>query len=60
MTQAKEGSKVKVHYVGTLTDGTEFDNSRAREEGLGFTIGDGQLIKGFSVRKDGRKKKYTR
>tara|TARA_R110000851_G_scaffold48370_20_gene117058 strand:+ start:1014 stop:1448 length:435 start_codon:yes stop_codon:yes gene_type:complete len=48
MTQAKEGSKVKVHYVGTLTDGTEFDNSRAREEGLGFTIGDGQLIKGFS------------
>jgi FKBP-type peptidyl-prolyl cis-trans isomerase 2 len=48
MSKAKEGSKVKVHYVGTLTDGTEFDNSRNREEGLEFTIDDGQLIKGFN------------
>jgi peptidylprolyl isomerase len=47
MSKAKEGSKVKVHYVGTLTDGTEFDNSRNRE-GLEFTIDDGQLIKGFN------------
>ena len=48
MSKAKEGSKVKVHYVGTLTDGTEFDNSRNREEGLEFTIDDGQFIKGFN------------
>ena len=48
MSQAKKGSKVKVHYVGTLTDGTEFDNSRNREQGLEFTIDDGQLIKGFN------------
>ena len=48
MSQAKEGSKVKVHYIGTLTDGTEFDNSRNRDKGLEFTIDDGQLIKGFN------------
>ena len=48
MSQAKKGSKVKVHYVGTLTDGTEFDNSRNRDKGLEFTIDDGQLIKGFN------------
>ena len=27
----KLGSKVKVHYIGTLKDGTEFDNSITRE-----------------------------
>ena len=36
MTKLKKGDKVKVHYVGTLKDGSEFDNSRQREQTLEF------------------------
>ena len=46
MTQAKKENKVTVHYTGTLADGSEFDSTR-EAEALAFTIGDGQLIKGF-------------
>lgn len=50
MDKVKEGDNVKVHYIGRLMDGTEFDNSRTRNEGAGlnFTIGDGKLLKGFN------------
>ena len=47
MNKAKSGNTVSVHYVGTFADGTEFDNSRQRQQPLSFTIGAGQLIKGF-------------
>jgi len=46
MTQAKEGDSVKIHYTGSLDDGTVFDSSAGREP-LGFTIGDGKVIPGF-------------
>ncbi len=46
MTQAKKDNKVTVHYTGTLADGSEFDSTR-EAEALEFTLGDGQLIKGF-------------
>jgi peptidylprolyl isomerase len=46
MSEAKQGDTVKVHYTGTLGDGTIFDLSNGREP-LQFTLGKGQLIKGF-------------
>jgi FKBP-type peptidyl-prolyl cis-trans isomerase 2 len=46
MEKAKGGNTVKVHYTGKLDDGTVFDSSRERGP-LEFTIGKGQLIKGF-------------
>ena len=48
MTKIKTGDTVKVHYIGTLKDGSQFDNSRDRGDGLQFTIDDGQLLKGFN------------
>lgn len=44
--QAKQGDVVRVHYTGRLTDGTQFDSSEGREP-LEFTVGAGQMIKGF-------------
>jgi FKBP-type peptidyl-prolyl cis-trans isomerase 2 len=44
--EAKTGDTVKVHYTGTLADGTEFDSSRGQEP-LEFTLGQGQIISGF-------------
>lgn len=46
--QVQNGSTVDVHYVGTLSDGTEFDNSRTRGQPLSFTVGSGQMISGFN------------
>ena len=46
MQKAKQGDKVKVHYTGTLTNGEQFDSSKGREP-LEFTVGAGQMIKGF-------------
>ena len=43
-----KGDRVEIHYVGTLeSDGTQFDSSRERGTPLPFTVGQGQMIKGF-------------
>ncbi|KAF2437058.1 hypothetical protein EJ08DRAFT_11575 [Tothia fuscella] len=42
------GDKIEVHYRGTLeSDGTEFDASYNRGTPLSFTVGKGQVIKGW-------------
>jgi len=43
----KSGQTVSVHYVGTLTNGTEFDSSRKRGKPFQFRIGAGEVIKGW-------------
>jgi peptidylprolyl isomerase len=46
--QAKKGNAVEVHYTGKLEDGSIFDTSVSRAP-LGFTLGDGNMIKGFDT-----------
>ncbi|MEW6674329.1 MAG: peptidylprolyl isomerase [Thermodesulfobacteriota bacterium] len=46
MPAAKAGDKVKVHYTGTLDDGTCFDSSLKRAP-IEFTIGKGMLLPAF-------------
>lgn len=46
MSEVKSGDKVRIHYKGTLTDGTVFDSSEGRDP-LEFTVGAGQVIVGM-------------
>lgn len=58
-----KGDEVVAHYVGTLEDGTKFDSSRDRNDPFKFTIGQGQVIRGwdegFATMKQGEKAMLT-
>lgn len=48
--EAKAGDSVRVHYVGTLMDGTEFDASKKHgDTGFTFPLGAGRVIKGWDL-----------
>ena len=46
MKQAQDGDTVRIHYTGTLDDGTQFDSSADREP-IEFTLGSKSVIPGF-------------
>jgi len=46
MTTVKTGDTVRIHYTGTLQDGSRFDSSEGRDP-LEFTVGSGQIIPGL-------------
>ncbi|TCO72810.1 FKBP-type peptidyl-prolyl cis-trans isomerase [Rhodovulum euryhalinum] len=48
MTKVKPGDKVRIHYTGTLADGTTFDTSEGRAP-LEFTVGSGEIIPGLDA-----------
>jgi peptidylprolyl isomerase len=52
MSAAKSGDTVRIHYTGTLADGSTFDSSAGRDP-LEFTLGSGQVVPGFDKAVDG-------
>ncbi|XP_058678434.1 peptidyl-prolyl cis-trans isomerase FKBP2 isoform X1 [Ammospiza caudacuta] len=45
--RSRRGDVLTLHYTGTLEDGTPFDSSLSREQPFVFSLGTGQVIKGW-------------
>ena len=48
MAEIKDGDTVRIHYTGTLKDGSTFDSSEGRDP-LEFVVGAGHIIKGLDA-----------
>jgi peptidylprolyl isomerase len=63
MRTVEVGNNVKIHYVGTLTDGTEFDSSRVRGTPIAFVAGESRLLPAFENQvvgmQEGESKSFT-
>ena len=61
--EAKANDKITVHYTGWIKDGDKFDSSLDRDQAFIFTLGVGQVIKGWDEgmlgAKVGEKRKLT-
>ncbi|KAE8607435.1 hypothetical protein XENTR_v10011186 [Xenopus tropicalis] len=47
LVKSRKGDTLHMHYTGKLEDGTEFDSSIPRNQAFTFTLGTGQVIKGW-------------
>lgn len=52
---ASAGQRVSVHYTGWLTDGSKFDSSLDRDAPFAFSLGAGQVIRGWDEGVQGMK-----
>jgi FKBP-type peptidyl-prolyl cis-trans isomerase FkpA len=53
--EAHAGETAIVHYTGKLTNGTQFDSSKDRNQPFSFRLGAGHVIKGWDEGVEGMK-----
>ena len=47
--EVKNGDRAEVNYLGTLENGVRFDSSYDRKQSFAFTLGAGEVIRGWDM-----------